>query len=106
MFIAANNLIFSQVPQSVLHKVIVPINASDPTTPNGYSPSLLTIQVGQSVNWTNNDNVFHTVTAISQAFDSGIMEPGDYFVWTFDDPGFNKYYCQIHPYMNGAINID
>lgn len=79
--------------------------ASDPATPNAFSPSSLSIPAGQSVNWSNSDKVFHTVTSISQIFDSGILEPGKAFVWTFDKPGYYKYYCQLHPFMNGVIIV-
>lgn len=101
----SNGKIFSQVSQPIPNMVIILKDASDPATPNAFSPSSLNIATGETVTWSNNDNVTHTITSIFQIFDSGIINPGNEFVWTFDKEGYYKYYCQLHPFMNGVIVV-
>lgn len=59
-----------------------------------FSPATETISVGQSVTWTNNGNNTHTTTG--GAWDSGIMNPGDTFSYTFNSAGTFDYQCDIH----------
>lgn len=39
------------------------------------------------------------------AFDSGIMEMGDTFRYTFQEPGTFEYYCTVHPSMIGMVVV-
>ena len=79
------------------------INESSP----GYSPDVIHVVIGvnNTVTWTNNDQTTHTVTAIDGSFDSGLLQPGQMFVETFDSPGTYQYHCQIHPWMNGTVIV-
>ncbi len=70
-----------------------------------FDPPTLTIAIGETVTWTNEDTVPHTVTALDGAFDSGIFDPGASFSWTFDDAGTFAYQCQLHPTMEGPIEV-
>lgn len=76
------------------------------------SPDLdLTIEQGDTVEWTWQDGVAHTVTNISgsqEDFDSGILTGiGETFSYTFLDVGANPYQCDIHPgSMNGTITVE
>ncbi len=45
-----------------------------------FQPATLTVKVGDTVTWTNNDTVAHTVTADDNSFDSGNIDPGATFV--------------------------
>jgi hypothetical protein len=38
-------------------------------------------------------------------WDSGIMDPGDTFEFTFEGPGEYLYYCTIHPFQRGIIRV-
>ena len=105
-FVLNNNAVAAQIPGSNIATVTILPGASNPNTPNGFSPSSIFISAGQTVNWTNNDSVSHTVTSISQIFQSDIIRAGDSFFWTFDKPSYYKYYCQIHPFMSGAVVVD
>jgi plastocyanin len=50
--------------------------------------------------------VAHTVTGDDLAFDdSGLIEPGDSFRQTFDEPGTYRYHCGPHPDMTGVIVV-
>lgn len=74
---------------------------------NAYTPSALTVTVGQAVTWLNQDDVPHTVTTTSAPvkFDSGVFAKGKSFSYTFTAPGVYKYYCAVHPNMTGAITV-
>jgi plastocyanin len=66
---------------------------------------------GTTVTWTNEDNVPHTVMSgtrdnPSDLFDSGNVEPGEVFTYTFDEAGTYDYFCSIHPGMNGTVIVE
>jgi plastocyanin len=71
-----------------------------------FNPSTITIPKGTTVIWTQNDSVPHTVTtSVGKGFDSGTLNPGDTFSWTFNDVGTFSYGCSIHPNMMGTIIV-
>jgi len=39
-------------------------------------------------------------------FDSDIMSAGDKFEFTFTDAGNYDYYCILHPWMIGTVNVE
>ena len=55
--------------------------------------------------WTNDDGAAHTATATGGAFDSGNIEPGDAFSFTFATAGDYPYLCTYHPEMTGTIVV-
>jgi plastocyanin len=69
------------------------------------------VGVTNTVLWTNNDNIQHTVTSTSvpngaKSFDSGLMSPGKTFQITLTVPGTYGYYCKLHPtWMKGTIDV-
>ena len=85
---------------------IVPNSGSNESS-TGYSPAILHVVIGvnNTVTWTNNDQVTHTVTANDASWDSGLMQPGQIYVHTFTTPGTYKYHCQIHAWMNGTVIV-
>jgi plastocyanin len=88
-----------------LYTVSIVKYASYSSTQMPYDPSPLNIARGKPVTWTNNDFTSHTVTEVTNKFDSGILAPGQTFEHTFDEPGIVKYYCTIHPYMSGEVIV-
>ena len=73
---------------------------------NSFKPSILTVPVGTNVEWHNQDGVQHTVTSdIQGLFDSGVLNPGKKFDFTFNTPGSYGYHCSIHPGMQGTITV-
>jgi plastocyanin len=70
-----------------------------------YSPATLTIAVGDTVTWMNNDVQAHTATASGGAFDSGTMNPGQSFSFTFTAAGSFAYTCNFHAEMTGTITV-
>jgi plastocyanin len=63
------------------------------------------VPVGGRVVVTNNDGASHTWTAVDGSFDSGTLNAGDSFEFTFDDPGIIEYRCSFHPSMTGIITV-
>lgn len=72
---------------------------------NAFSPSTTTVVVGDSVQWTNNDNTPHTVTADTNAFHSNTLQRSQGFTQTFDRVGTIPYHCAIHPSMTGRVIV-
>jgi plastocyanin len=71
-----------------------------------FQPRSLEIPPGATVTWINNTDMAHTVTGDDLAFDdSGLIEPGDTFHQTFDEPGTYHYQCGPHPDMTGVIVV-
>jgi plastocyanin len=73
-----------------------------------FSPSSLTINVGDTVTWTNMDSAPHTVTVSSGPvkFSSGNLAKGQSFSYTFTKAGTYKYYCAVHPDMTGTVIVN
>jgi len=64
------------------------------------------ITLGTTVTWTNNDTgMVHTVTAVDGSFDSAILQPGQSFSYTFNDPGDFEYFCSPHPWMRARVSV-
>ncbi len=65
----------------------------------------LTVPVGTTVTWKNEDSMTHTVTATDNSFDSGDLEQGATFSFTFTKAGTYSYVCQLHPNMKGTVTV-
>jgi plastocyanin len=63
------------------------------------------VGVNNTITWTNNDNMVHTVTSRTGLFDSGLIEAGMTWTYTFDTPGIYNYYCTLHPWTNGTVTV-
>ena len=70
-----------------------------------FNPASITILKGTSVIWTNNDVDAHTVTSDTAVFDSGTLDQGNIFEYTFNDTGTFKYHCAFHPTMHGEVIV-
>jgi plastocyanin len=70
-----------------------------------FSPDSMTIKVGTTVKWTNQDSVAHTVTSDTGLFDSGDLAAGDTFSFTFTQSGTFAYHCTMHPSMTATIIV-
>jgi plastocyanin len=70
-----------------------------------YDSAEVTVSVGTTVVWTNNDPVAHTVTDVDQVWDSGLFDQGGTFAKTFTEPGTYSYYCIPHPMMIGKVIV-
>lgn len=70
-----------------------------------YSPNPLTIAVGDSVKFVNDDDVAHTATAGDGSFDSKEIDNGKSWTYTFSTAGTYPYICSVHPSMTGKIIV-
>ncbi|MGW2387423.1 cupredoxin domain-containing protein [Streptomyces sp. NPDC001658] len=67
----------------------------------------LVVEVGETVQWTNHDSAPHTVTTTKApvSFDSGTLEQGDSWSYTFTKVGTYEYYCAVHPDMVASVKV-
>jgi plastocyanin len=70
-----------------------------------YNPFQLTINMGDTVTWTNLDREKHTATADDNSFDTYDIPYGASKSQTFTKPGTYYYHCSIHPFMHGQIIV-
>lgn len=63
----------------------------------------LRIKAGTTVTWINHDTAPHTATG--SAFDSGTLNHGDTYSFTFVEPGVYEYICVFHPGMTHTIIV-
>ena len=55
--------------------------------------------------WTNEGPSPHTTTADDGSWDSGELQQGEDFSFTFDKPGTYTYHCSIHPDMTASVKV-
>ena len=84
--------------------VTIPADASTLTT-DAFGVNPLTITIGTTVTWLNNDSVAHTATSINGVWDSGTINPGQSFSFLFSSEGTFHYACSIHPNMSGTVVV-
>jgi plastocyanin len=76
-----------------------------------FIPYEVSISVGGEVIWNNVDATAHTVTSGNPSdgsdgvFDSSLFVSGATFSHTFDDAGTYEYFCMVHPWMIGIIQV-
>jgi alcohol dehydrogenase (cytochrome c) len=68
---------------------------------------LATIEVppGTTVTWTNQGPTAHTATSDNGVWDSGLLQKGQSFSYTFNTPGTYDYFCVPHPFMRGRVIV-
>ena len=70
-----------------------------------FSPAELKVKVGDTVTWTNQDDIPHTVVSAGK-FRSKAMDTDNTFSFTFTSAGDYKYFCSLHPHMTGMIKVE
>jgi plastocyanin len=70
-----------------------------------YAPTITTVHVGDTIRWTNSGQAPHTATANNGSFDTGILPKGGSGSHTFATAGTFTYYCTVHPFMHGKVNV-
>jgi len=101
------------VPTATVTETSVEITETATMTPSpvmvqiksfAYNPATITVPKGTTVIWTQLDSgVQHTVT--SSDFDSGNLNAGDTFKWTFNKVGTFSYSCLNHLNMIGTVVV-
>jgi plastocyanin len=89
-----------------------------------WDPSALTVPMGTTVTWENEDGAGHTVTGATDPEDAGtwgsitiggnkfdtapspfLIAPGAKWSFTFTEVGEFPYVCQVHPWMIGKVVV-
>lgn len=78
---------------------------------DGDTSGFIEIIVNDTIFWKNGDTIDHTVTSGTPQsgpdgiFDSGKIGPGKFFLQKFTEVGEFPYYCAIHPWRTGLVNV-
>ncbi len=74
---------------------------------HGYEfvPATLTINVGDTVEWKNEDIVPHTATSDGKGFDSKNIEPKAAWKTVISKAGDYAYHCDFHPTMKAKLMV-
>ena len=89
-----------------------------------FEPGELTVGTGDTVVWTNEDDVDHTVTSGDAGdqgvpgvdegtpptpdglFDDTLARAGSTSSFTFEEAGTYAYFCRVHASMRGVITVE
>jgi plastocyanin len=72
-----------------------------------FLPTVVAIRVGDSVDFPNNDTVWHNAYSKGGAndFDLGLYPPGKTRSQTFSKPGVSRILCNAHPKMEAFVVV-
>jgi plastocyanin len=80
--------------------------ASSVTIKNfAFAPASVTVNTGDTVTWTNQDDAPHTATGSGGSFNTGTLAKGKSASHTFSSAGSFSYICAIHPNMHGTVVV-
>jgi len=74
---------------------------------SSFSPKDVVILKGDTVRWTNTSARVHTSTAYNGMWNSGDVQPGAYYEFTFTQTGYFTYRCLYHVAMGmvGSVRV-
>lgn len=70
-----------------------------------FAPDHVTVKVGSTVTWQNDDDIPHLVVVSNGAFRSKALDTNDKAMFTFRQPGEMPYFCGLHPQMKGVVTV-
>ena len=70
-----------------------------------FGPAALTVPVGTTVTWVNQDDIPHNIVADDKSFRSKVLDTDEKFSFTFTKPGEYGYFCGLHPHMTGKVIV-
>jgi plastocyanin len=89
--------------------IMIPKGSGLPAGAPGFSPATATVMIGvnNTVEWTNNDTVAHTVNSApgNGSVDSGNLAVGATYTYTFTTPGTYDIVCLYHSWMTGTVVV-
>jgi plastocyanin len=71
-----------------------------------YSPDRVRVSPETTVLWTNRDGVDHDVTLRQNDLKSPLVGRGGKIAASFEEPGEYRYYCHVHPFMQGTVIVE
>jgi len=121
IFLSSTSIVYAED-----YIVDIPFGAYNPelNTPAEvwYSPPVISITVGDTITWYNDDREGHTITSgegsgrfgwmndnfgtPDEDFDSGRFMPGESWSIKFEESGTFSYFCTIHPWMEGIVIVE
>lgn len=101
---------FNYIGSALLILVLVPAYAGEHVVSQkgkAFSARKMTVQVGDSVKFMNDDPFAHNVFSLSDAksFDLGSYGQGLWKAVTLDKPGIVEVECAVHPDMRMVIEV-
>lgn len=84
-----------------------PVNGEQAVAISNFSfqPKDVTIPVGTTIVWTNQDTAPHAILADDGSFSSESLTMNSIHRRVFTTPGSFPYHCSIHPTMHGTITV-
>ena len=72
-----------------------------------FAPETLRVAVGTTVTWTNRDDIPHTVTDAVRPREmrSPALDTGESWARAFPEKGSFRYFCSLHPHMQGTVVV-
>ena len=70
-----------------------------------FQPDVLTVNVGDTVEWKNGDIVAHTVLSADKSINSGTIAPGATWKYVAKKAGAFPYTCAPHPNMHAKLIV-
>jgi len=72
-----------------------------------FLPQEITVKIGDTVRWTNNEKRQYHSVWFEQAGDPepGYIFPGETYLRLFDKAGSFPYHCGPHPEMTGIVHV-
>ena len=94
------------------------VEGASTMTDKAFNPNPVTVKVGDTITWTNDDSQIHTVVSgtgasdpnMGKEFDSSpglktLLAPKQTFSHKFDTAGEFPYFCMLHPTMVGKVTV-
>ncbi|HJZ76542.1 MAG TPA: plastocyanin/azurin family copper-binding protein [Vicinamibacterales bacterium] len=81
------------------------VSGSSNLTTTAYAPNPVSVPVGGTVTWMNNDSVAHNSVSNTGVWNSSTIAPGGTYSYTFPTAGSFSYHCSIHPGMVGTVTV-
>jgi plastocyanin len=104
-FLASPALAIAALALAGAGSIVLAADASVSIANLNFDPATVTVNVGDTVTWTNNDSVDHTATANGGSFDTGSIGNGQSDSVTFTAAGNFPYHCSLHPQMTGTVVV-
>ena len=102
--------VVQEIPMGKIFAISILAGSAEQGNPD-YDPDTATVSQGFVIEWTNNDEIMHTVTSsldFGETFDSSILNAGERFLLDSNelDIGSYEYMCVVHPWMVASIVIE
>lgn len=86
--------------------VSIPKGSGQRSSHKSFTPGSIAVHAGDAVTWTNDDTTTHTVKSKEPGlFFSGSILQKRSFEHTFAEAGTFEYYCSLHPWMKGTVEV-